>query len=213
MARPVPPCRANKAALVSFYHPVPSWLREPARRYVFPVWPSYGGRVNHIVAIGAKIGWETYAAVFRGWPPSAGCAGRPAGSVPREERQRNRHHPVDRAAPDLEAAAVAAVNKAGPSVVMVFSATGPATDSSGPGRNQATPAPWRRRSRSTAFLAVIKGIGDKSRGLAVPRVLPRPNDSDQPAGRPNSWKVMKEAGQDDQQPGHFSGLRGGQDHG
>jgi len=50
--------------------------------------------------------------------------------------------------------------------------------------------------------AVIKGIGDKSRGLALPRVLPRPNDKSNPLAA-DFMKVMKEGGDIEPTAGHF----------
>lgn len=50
--------------------------------------------------------------------------------------------------------------------------------------------------------AAIKGIGDKSRGLALPRVLPRPTDKSNPLAA-EFMKVMKEGGNDEPTAGHF----------
>lgn len=191
---------ANKAALVGTTTGAVAF-REPARRYVFPVWPSYSDEVNRMVAIGAKIGWETYAAVFQddAFGKDA-LAGLQVGAA-REHANVIATVPVDRVNPDLLAAVATAV-KARPSVVMVFLPPGPATRFIKTLKESGYTGAVASLSIN-GIPAVIKGIGDKSRGLAVPRVLPRPNDSTNLLAA-EFMKVMREAGKTDQQPGHFS---------
>jgi branched-chain amino acid transport system substrate-binding protein len=176
-------------------------FREPPRRYVFPVWPSNSDEVNRMVAIGSKIGWETYAAVFQddAFGKDA-LTGLQVGAA-RERATVIATIPVDRAKPDLDAAAATAARSKA-SVVMVFLPPGPATQFI-----KALKAAGFTGAVATLSIngipAVIKGIGEKSRGLALPRVLPRPNDSTN-ALAAEFMKVMKEAGKADPQPGHFS---------
>jgi len=176
-------------------------FREPARRYVFPVWPSNSDEVNRMVAIGSKIGWETYAAVFQddAFGKDA-LTGLQVGAA-RERASVTATIPVDRAKPDLDAAASAAA-KSKASVVMVFLPPGPATKFIKTLKESGYTGAVATLSIN-GIPAVIKGIGDKSRGLALPRVLPRPNDSTNPLAA-EFMKVMKEAGNKDPQPGHFS---------
>lgn len=176
-------------------------FREPARRYVFPVWPSNSDEVNRMVAIGSKIGWETYAAVFQddAFGKDA-LTGLQVGAA-RERATVTATIPVDRAAPDLPTAVAAAV-KSRASVVMVFLPPGPAMKFIKALKESGYTGAVATLSIN-GIPAVIKGIGERSRGLALPRVLPRPNDSTNPLAA-EFMKVMKEAGKADPQPGHFS---------
>lgn len=176
-------------------------FREPARRYVFPVWPSNADEVNRMVAIGTRIGWETYTAVFQDdvFGKDA-LTGLQLGAA-RERASVVATVPVDRATPDLNAAVVAAT-KSKASVVMVFLPPGPAMKFIKALKESGYTGAVATLSIN-GIPAVIKGIGEKSRGLAVPRVLPRPEDRTN-ALAAEFQKVMKEAGKTDPQPGHFS---------
>jgi ABC-type branched-subunit amino acid transport system substrate-binding protein len=176
-------------------------FRDPARRYVFPVWPSNSDEVNRMVAIGSRIGWETYAAVFQddAFGKDA-LAGLQVGAA-RERAVVSATIPVDRAKPDLDGAVAAAVRSKA-SVVMVFLPPGPATRFIKALKEAGYTGAVATLSIN-GIPAVIKGIGEKSRGLALPRVLPRPTDSTNPLAA-EFMKVMKEAGKTDPQPGHFS---------
>lgn len=176
-------------------------FREPARRYVFPVWPSNSDEVNRMVGIGSRIGWETYAAVFQddAFGKDA-LTGLQVGAA-RERATVTATIPVDRAAPDLPAAVAAAI-KSRASVVMVFLPPGPAMKFIKALKESGYTGAVATLSIN-GIPAVIKGIGERSRGLALPRVLPRPNDSTNPLAA-EFMKVMKEAGKTDPQPGHFS---------
>ena len=147
-----------------------------------------------MVTIGTRIGWETYAAVFQddAFGKDA-LVGLQVGAA-RDHARVVATIPVDRAA--------AAAN-AKPSVVMVFLPPGPAMkfiktlkelDYTGAIATLAI----------NGIPAVIKGIGEKSRGLAIPRTLPRPEDRTNPLAA-EFQKIMKEGGRTDPQPGNFSG--------
>lgn len=176
-------------------------FREPNRRYVFPIWPSNSDEVNRMVAIGAKIGWETYAAVFQddAFGKDA-LTGLQVGAA-RERASVVATIPVDRANPDL-AAAVGNAIKSKASVVMVFLPPVPATKFIKALKEAGYTGAVATLSIN-GIPAVIKGIGEKSRGLALPRVLPRPTDATNPLAA-EFQKVMKEGGKADPQPGHFS---------
>ena len=110
--------------------------------------------------------------------------------------------PVDRAAPDLSAA-VAAVNKARPSVVMVFLPPGP-----GDQIHQDTEGIRLHRRRSVALDQRHSG-GDQghqrqeSRGLAVPRVL-RVRMTRPTCWRPEIHESDERSGQGGSAARHFS---------
>lgn len=176
-------------------------FREPTRRYVFPVWPSNADEVNRMVAIGSRIGWETYAAVFQddAFGKDA-LTGLQLGAA-RERATVSATIPVDRAAPDLPTA-VAAALKSKASVVMVFLPPGPAMKFIKALKEAGYTGAVATLSIN-GIPAVIKGIGERSRGLALPRVLPRPTDPTN-ALAAEFQKIMKEAGKTDPQPGHFS---------
>ena len=172
-------------------------------------WLSYSDEVNRMVAIGAKIGWETGAAVFQddAFGKDA-LVGLQVGAA-RERANVIATIPVDRAAPDL-AAAVAAVNKARPSVVMVFLPPGPATK-------------FIRTLKESGYTGAVASLDQRHSGgdqghrrqepwTAVPRVLPRPNDSDQPAGG-RIHESDEGSGQGGSAARPLLRLRGGQDHG
>ncbi len=177
-------------------------FREPARRYIFPIWPSNADEVNRMVTIGTRIGWETYAAVFQddAFGKDA-LVGLQVGAA-RDRARVVATIPVDRAAPNLSAAAAAAAN-AKPSVVMVFLPPGPAMKFIKTLKELGYTGAIATLAIN-GIPAVIKGIGEKSRGLAIPRTLPRPEDrTNQLAAE--FQKIMKEGGRTDPQPGNFSG--------
>lgn len=189
----------NKTALIGTTTGAVAF-REPARRYIFPIRPSTSDEVNRMVTIGGKIGWDTYAAVYQddAFGKDA-LAGLQVGAA-REKATVTAVIPVDRAATDYSPA-VAAAAKSKASVVMVFLPPIPTTK-------------FIRALKESGFTgsvatlsingipAVIKGIGEKSRGLALPRVLPRPDDRTNPLAM-DFMKVMKEGGKVDATAGHF----------
>ncbi len=189
----------NKTALIGTTTGAVAF-RDPARRYIFPIRPSTSDEVNRMVTIGGKIGWDTYAAVYQddAFGKDA-LTGLQAGAA-REKAAVIATIPVDRAATDYTAAvAAAAKSKAG--VVMVFLPPIPA-------------ARFIRALKESGFTgavatlsisgipAVIKGIGEKSRRVALPRVLRRPDDRANPLAA-DFMKVMKEGGKLDPTAGHF----------
>lgn len=189
----------NKTALIGTTTGAVAF-REPARRYIFPIRPSASDAVSRMVTVGTRIGWETYAAVYQddAFGKDA-LSGLQAGTA-REKSTVIATVPVNRAATEYSAAVATAVaSKA--SVVMVFLPPVPATK-------------FIRALKESNFTgsvatlsingipAVIKGIGDKSRGLALPRVLPRPNDKSNPLAA-DFMKVMKEGGNIEPTAGHF----------
>ncbi len=176
-------------------------FRDPTRRYIFPVWPGNGDEVNRMVAIGSRIGWETYAAVFQddAFGKDA-LIGLQVGAA-RERASVVITVPVDRVAPDLKTAVAAAV-KSKASVAMVFLTPGPAMKFIKALKESGYTGAVATLSIN-GIPAVIKRIGEKSRGLAIPRVLPRPEDRTNPLAA-EFKKVMKEGGKADPQPGHFS---------
>lgn len=189
----------NKTALIGTTTGAVAF-REPARRYIFPIRPSASDEVSRMVTIGGKIGWDTYAAVFQDDAFGRDAlTGLQVGAA-REKASVIATVPVDRAATDYSAA-VAAAAKSKASVVMVFLPPIPA-------------AKFIRALKESGFTgsvatlsingipAVIKGIGEKSRGLALPRVLPRPNDRTNPLAM-DFMRVMKEGGKAEPTAGHF----------
>ena len=183
---------ANKAALSRHYHRCRRLPASPLAMYFRCA--GYSDEVNRMVAGGAKIGWETYAAVFQMTPSRQDALGWPAGrcragtaSLSPPSRSIALH---DSPPPSLPS------TKARPSVVMVFLPPGPATKFIKTLKESGYTGAVASLSIN-GIPAVIRASGDKSRGLArYRRVLPRPNDSTNLLAARIRRKVMKEAGKE-----------------